>query len=211
MTDSEEEERGLCRTLIAVFVLLCSMTVVAVRAQSGPTPETVARAMASYTPVYADCEGRKATGSGVFITPTVLVTAKHLSEPGANCTFSSTPQGYGNLTATYVSRSYDLMLLRSDVSRAFVAPRAQPILYEPVVLIGTPYGVTGFAVFGHVTRWGDPSRSVAFSDAQAAPGYSGGGVFNARGELVGVIVAGWTDTGYTIFLSAQLLEGFPRE
>lgn len=68
-------------------------------------------------------------------------------------------------------------------------------LGEPITVVGHGYRIPYLAHAGRVSRvaaaplpeWGIPFRAWFGIDAQVAPGFSGGGVFDADGLLVGVL------------------------
>lgn len=190
----------LWRIAAILLILLCPGRA------SAQSPDTVAKAMKAYTPIYVACGDQQYMGSGTYITPTIVVTAKHLRDEGIACTYSGA--GDAALEPLAEHRTADLMLLKSARTHAFVVVSA-PRLYGKVFFIGTPFGEPGFVVFGRLTRWTYQDKTVAFSDATIHPGYSGGGVFNESGDLVGIAVAVWTDTNYAIFLSSILIGELP--
>lgn len=80
-----------------------------------------------------------------------------------------------------------------DLPRIVTIPRPSHRLSKELVLIGHPEGQPTQAAVGYLVRQAGPNphtlRGTEYSYATfaATPGFSGGGVFNDRGEIVGVL------------------------
>lgn len=90
-------------------------------------------------------------------------------------------------------RKNDLALLRVE-GRPDGAPplwqkpaRARPRTGEKLLLVGSPYGLSGTVTTGIVSR---VTRRMIQTDAAANPGNSGGPAVNSKGRVVGVLLAG---------------------
>lgn len=65
--------------------------------------------------------------------------------------------------------------------------RSKPKTGEQLLLVGSPYGLSGTVTTGIVSR---VTRKAIQTDAAANPGNSGGPAVNRKGRVVGVLVAG---------------------
>jgi S1-C subfamily serine protease len=90
-------------------------------------------------------------------------------------------------------RKNDLALVRVE-GRPDGAPplwekprHAKPKTGEQLLLVGSPYGLSGTVTTGIVSR---VTRRMIQTDAAANPGNSGGPAVNRKGRVVGVLVAG---------------------
>jgi S1-C subfamily serine protease len=90
---------------------------------------------------------------------------------------------------------------------------ALPNIGDPLTVIGHPNGVLFTESPATVISRRVATYDFAFRCSQCAPGDSGGGVFNARGELVGLVtgIAGLVnDRGELVFAGAGLSIPIPR-
>jgi S1-C subfamily serine protease len=90
-------------------------------------------------------------------------------------------------------RKNDLALIRVE-GRPDGAPplwqkprRARPRTGQRLLLVGSPYGLSGTVTTGIVSR---VTRRMIQTDAAANPGNSGGPAVDSKGRLVGVLLAG---------------------
>lgn len=87
----------------------------------------------------------------------------------------------------------DLALIRVDGRPGGSAPlwqkarRGTPKTGDQLLLVGSPYGLSGTVTTGIVSR---VTRQALQTDAAANPGNSGGPAVNRKGQIVGVLVAG---------------------
>ena len=87
----------------------------------------------------------------------------------------------------------DLAVIRMDGHPAGAAPLWQhartphPAPGDALLLVGSPYGLSGTVTKGIVSR---VTSSVIQTDAAANPGNSGGPAVDQQGNIVGVLVAG---------------------
>lgn len=134
--------------------------------------------------------------SAVMITPDWALTAYHcmdMTSPVLVIQGTKYPalDGYGN-------PNLDLALINVPGAPCPCAKviDVMPIPGDIVYIVGFPYGmakvVTSGEVQGRVIIQG---IEYVLTTAPARPGNSGGGVFNSRGELIGILVMGDT-TGY---------------
>jgi S1-C subfamily serine protease len=92
-----------------------------------------------------------------------------------------------------VDRRNDLASVRISGRPAGAAPlwqaprRTRPAAGDPILLVGSPFGLAGTVTTGVVSR---VTRRAIQTDAAANPGNSGGPAIDRRGRIVGVLVAG---------------------
>jgi S1-C subfamily serine protease len=124
---------------------------------------------------------------------TYLITAAHVVA-GHDETVMLSRKG-GNWEGEVVRRdpTNDLALVRVD-GRPDGAPplwqrplRAKPRTGEQLLLVGSPYGLSGTVTTGVVSR---VTRRMIQTDAAANPGNSGGPALDRKGRVVGVLLAG---------------------
>ena len=124
---------------------------------------------------------------------TYVITAYHVVSDliGSGVTLSRKGGSWaGELTA--VDPKHDLALIRLDGKPAGAAPlwqepaTAPPATGDPLLLVGSPYGLSGTVTRGIVSR---VTKTVIQTDAAANPGNSGGPAVDQNGRIVGVVVA----------------------
>ncbi len=125
-------------------------------------------------------------GSSVRYNHEYILTNKHNS-------FIFALQGYREDVDIHYHPDCDLALVKDVISPSEAIPeRGKVFLGERVVLAGYPIG-SGYraseGVFiGDVISADTPKCKMSASDAGMIGGMSGGGVWNTKGELVGVVV-----------------------
>lgn len=173
-------------------------------------PDAVSDRHADFSAVAAEWLMRSCTvhigsvghGSGILLDPNHVVTARHCVDSGEPlvCEF---PLGRTFNVVEVWEGETDCAILRLDrpvVSESFeLAFDAKVEFGEEVAILGSPLIMEHVASFGHVTGfhvqedfWNVPLFVV---DAWAAPGYSGGGVINKEGQLIGLLVGGPNHVG----------------
>lgn len=128
--------------------------------------------------------------SAVMIAPGRAMTAKH-------CTDMPAPKLIVNgreyvVTEAYSRSDADIAVLIVPGAPCPCAPMgARPVQQdEPVTAVGYPFGAIQVLVSGPVQgRALIEGQEYIISTVRVAPGMSGGGVFNFKGELVGIISA----------------------
>lgn len=140
-------------------------------------------------------------GSGVFISPSMLLTNDHVVEGQETVMVRSLDGEWRRGTVLRRDRRRDVALVQvSDTGHPFLPVRTAPVaLTEDVFAIGTPRrrGLAGTVTKGIVS--GFPKNDRGLTDIQADvavnPGNSGGALVDARGNLVGLTYAGFADAG----------------
>jgi S1-C subfamily serine protease len=124
---------------------------------------------------------------------TYLVTANHVVAGETEVTLERKGGSWdGSVQAT--DPRDDLALIRMEAHPAGADPLWQrprdagrPRPGDQLMLVGSPFGLAGTVTTGVVSR---VSKRVIQTDAAANPGNSGGPAVDAKGHVVGVLVAG---------------------
>jgi S1-C subfamily serine protease len=133
------------------------------------------------------------TGSGVVIDEDgTIVTNFHVIEGGYKITvsFDEGSEYTGTVTVKDYDENLDLALLkvnRTGLPAVAIGSSEKMSLGDPVVAIGSPYGLLNSITEGIVSGFRDQFIQIS---AAISPGSSGGALFNDRGELVGITTAG---------------------
>jgi S1-C subfamily serine protease len=124
---------------------------------------------------------------------TYLITAAHVVAGYSGEVVLARKSGEWEGDIVRRDRKNDLALIRVE-GRPDGAPplwqkprRARPKTGEQLLLVGSPYGLSGTVTTGIVSR---VTRRMIQTDAAANPGNSGGPAVNRKGRVVGVLVAG---------------------
>jgi S1-C subfamily serine protease len=151
-----------------------------------------------------DAQGSFGAGSGsavVLRTDGILVTNAHVVD-GAQRVVVTLPDGERqDAEVVGVDAASDLAVLRVDVTDlpvpVWADADATPSVGDPVVAIGSPFGLDGSVTSGIVSALGrtvSPAQSVALvdliqTDAAINPGNSGGALVDAAGRIIGINTA----------------------
>lgn len=157
------------------------------------TTETVVRGSVMGQFVY---EG---AGSGVIISSDgYIVTNNHvISEANKIMVKLNNSKVY---EATLVGRSseFDIAVLKIDADNlipAIIGDSDKIVVGETAVVVGNPLGSGATVTNGIISAldreidFGDLVINLLQTNAAVNPGNSGGGIFNGKGELVGIVVA----------------------
>lgn len=149
-------------------------------------------------------------GVATAIGARLLVTARHVVD-GAGPLEVSTWDGRAlGVEVLRMADAHDLAVLRTTrpLRHPVAFARHPPRTGEIVRVVGYPLGGEFTAMKGIVIDQlqgpvlGEPSNVLRVK-AVVLPGYSGGPVLNARGELVGVVYAVGRDTRYALAIPAS--------
>jgi len=157
-------------------------------------------------------------GSGVFIDNSVIVTAAHvLIYPNLIVELSN-----GSILEVndfYIDDVEDIGFIFVDVNEICISKIAslQGNIGDTTYLVGTPYDkefkfTITKGILSHLDRdildWED----LLQTDAEGAPGSSGGPLYNSKGEVIGICVTGPNPGGgVTLCESAKsILDAYER-
>ena len=178
----------------------------------GPGTMTVPVLAEKMTPLTVKVESAEWTGSGVFVADDVVLTARHVAESAQDLRVVDT-RGvkYDVVGVILCPDGNDMALL--FVKTKTVEPRmtlADTIVGEAVVHIGSPLGMQDTVTTGIVSRKHADTENLGSGltqiDAVAAPGSSGGAVFDMRGRLIGILIGGCP--GYDFCIPASAIQKF---
>jgi S1-C subfamily serine protease len=132
-------------------------------------------------------------GSGVQVVPGFFLTAAHVLHGEAKVVTSKGMEVAAEVL--WISKEYDIALLRADVPDAGVSPlncsAARTGL--SVKAIGNPGPFEFVHSWGHISNAESQERgawkSTIIVDVSAGPGSSGGPIFDMKGGVVGIVVA----------------------
>ena len=146
---------------------------------------------------------RRRPGSGVVYAPNIILTANHVLEREEDLTVGANDGR--TLPARLVGRdpSTDLAVLRAEDLNAGAATPAEgnARIGQLALAVGGPSRSEGpRASLGVVSSLGGPLRTwrgprlerYIQTDATAYPGFSGGPLIDVRGNVLGIMTAGWT-------------------
>jgi len=151
--------------------------------------------------VVGEVEG---SGSGVLIGDDLILTANHLFIEGAK--FYSDDDHSQELVVVKWSEEHDLLLLRSKTKHKGVALGKEPKVLDEVYAVGHPLGSNKIIVVGRVA---DQTDSKILIDATVMEGMSGGGVFDKKRKLIGIVVASWgKDTKFMVAIHLKAIREF---
>lgn len=140
-------------------------------------------------------------GSGVFVSPSLLLSNYHVVEGHDTVMVRDLTGTWRQGQVLRRDRRRDVALVQVDDSgHVFLPIRLAPLeLTEDIFAIGTPRrrGLAGTVTRGIVSGFPKNDRGLTDIQADAAvnPGNSGGALVDARGNLVGLTYAGFTDGG----------------
>ncbi len=143
----------------------------------------------------------KAAGSGVIISEDGYIVTNHHVIEGANKITVTLRDGASTYEAKLIGsdEDNDIALLKVDasgLSAATFGNSSNLVVGDYVVAIGNPLGTLGGTVTDGIisalareVTIENKKMTLLQTNAQISPGNSGGGLFNAKGELVGIVNA----------------------
>lgn len=128
---------------------------------------------------------KAATCSGAFITPYGdILTAKHCTDKADKIEVSMFDQRTYKARIVAQSPLHDLALVHIDkLNTPFFTLAKSVERGETIFVLGSPLGISNTLAKGIVAHI---AGDALYLDCSVLPGNSGGPVFNAKGELVGV-------------------------
>jgi len=143
---------------------------------------------------------RLCSGSGIIIGNNYVLTAAHVLQDANSVSIEIL---HGNVTSSSTFScldNVDIGFITVDGLNAFAVKLAKefPDVGDEIYIVGCPYGrdrawTVTRGIISYTYRqvselWGD--TLLMQTDCSSWPGNSGGGAFNNRGELIGVVVGG---------------------
>jgi len=143
--------------------------------------------------------GNEGEGSGVIISPHMILTAKHcVAEYMTVVLFDGTEL---TVKEVFVFDDRDVAVLFVDENlprcvKAGKTPQALMPTWIYARLVEEPEGTLIFGWTRGIVSVVTPEDRYIILDQAIYPGMSGGGVYNRDGELVGLVVAMWMGPGH---------------
>ncbi len=148
--------------------------------------------------VLIEIDGRH-TGSGFVVSSELIVTARHVVDREGEYAVVFSDGTKRNVQAIRISEASDcaVLLVRKANLRPLILTTELQV-GQPILVIGSPIDVK---FFNYITRgvvskldvqedWLS-SRPLIMIDAAVNPGNSGGPVFDERGRVIGIAIAGY--------------------
>ena len=167
---------------------------------------------------YSDYHSSEWSGSGVIISEDgVIVTAGHVISEAVSITVRLNDGREFEAVDWYKEDFTDLGVIKIDSNSLLTAPISDSdseFLGNQVFIIGCPFGeeLSNTVTTGIVSGlkrdldglFGD--KLLLQVDSQSWPGNSGGGVFNLRGEVIGILVGGrWGMDGISLCVPSKIV------
>jgi S1-C subfamily serine protease len=134
-------------------------------------------------------------GSGVHIGHGYIVTAAHVVEDNPTVQITDSLGHKHTGTVLWSNKVYDIALVRigdySDVGSARLTCSHSIPVGTNVSAVGNPLSLENITTWGKISsdiRERGPWKLSVVADMTIAPGMSGGPVFDAVGEVVGIVV-----------------------
>lgn len=136
----------------------------------------------------------KGHGSGVHIGDGLVLSAAHVAGEGDAVTLKLDDGTTRAAEVIWASTASDIVLLRTSPDGLSASPLScAPVqVGQAITARGNPLALEFITTHGHIVGVGAPLEkwaNVAPVDMVVLPGMSGGGVFNAGGEVIGIAVA----------------------
>lgn len=149
-------------------------------------------------------------GSGVLVTPDLVLTARHVAESGQDFDITTNDGKIYKVTRAISSKKYDLGFIKLDVKLPCTTKLGsiqECRLGESVYAVGSPFGDVNFnsvtlgiisSLSRELEKFDCPKEmgwSVSFqTDAAGHPGNSGCPVFTVDGVVRGILVGGFSNS-----------------
>lgn len=178
-------------------------------------PELVAQVSPSVVLIRTQGPGVAGQGSGVVIDRSGhVLTNLHVVQGATSLTVKTHDGIVAAAVLMGTDPANDLAVIRTELPSQLLVPASfgdsdAVALGEPVFAIGSPFGleftVTSGIISGvnresQATSTGRPIRGVLQTDAAVNPGNSGGPLFNAAGDVIGINTAVENPIGQNFFV-----------
>lgn len=142
-------------------------------------------------------------GTGFIVTEDgYVVTAGHVVESVGTVVVFPEPLLYRKGRLVYSDPIHDVALIKVEIANFEIVPL--PIgklkdskIGDPVLVLGHPYGIGWLFARGILSgvKYDSGGYAYLFSDVASAPGSSGSPMLNFRGEVIGLLQAGYEGVG----------------
>ena len=160
------------------------------------------------------CDG-SGTGSGFFVTPTLLITNQHVVEDATSVKVQTSDGTVLDVLKIERHATADLarVTVGPSTSTTVAIDASELVSGDDVYVVGFPRGRPLTMTGGRLVEYGPAptGERVLHISALVEPGNSGGPVFNNAGGVVGIATAIELRTGIAIAIpAAELTEGRAR-
>lgn len=149
-------------------------------------------------------EERRGTCSGSYISPNVVLTARHCLEGADSILVVTEDSQEREGTIVLIDKNVDLGILSTEERHHtwLKIERKNPSLGEQVFIYGQPLSIPFVLTQGFIAKI-HPLGHVLLLDATVNGGNSGSALLNKHGKVVGVVVAAYSTNPF-IFIPANL-------
>ncbi len=155
--------------------------------------------------LFSDETVQQGAGSGVILTTDgYIVTNYHVIEDSTSINVKLSNGDEYSATVVGTDEKTDLAVIKieeTNLTPAVLGDSDNLFVGDEVIAIGNPLGSLGGSVTDGIISGtnreiliDNENMNLLQTNAQVNPGNSGGGLFNARGELVGIVVAKPSDS-----------------
>lgn len=154
------------------------------------------RVSPSVAQIYNSPDGNKATGSGVYIADNMIITNHHVikgaGEKGIVTVITNQGIFHGKILERYPDLDLALVFtFKNKGISAKLGNSSKLKIGNEAISIGASYGMYSTLGVGYVTGLNRfltlaPYSGIISISTGIMPGNSGGGVFNRKGELIGI-------------------------
>lgn len=160
------------------------------------------------------CDGLSSTGSGFLVSPTLLLTAAHVTGDATTVEIRRDDSLPVVATVVATDKARDLALValpEAAAGHVFTFDDTAIRVGDEVAALGHPQGLPLTFTSGRVSALGFSERGVLFhqTDAPVNPGNSGGPLIDASGSVVGMTDWKFTDLeGISFVVAATEIQQF---
>ena len=157
-------------------------------------------------------------GAGVFIEDNVIVTAGHVLQQ-SDLIIELSDGTTSKVNDFYIDDIEDVGFIFVDVNELHTAKVALSSGYigDTVYLVGSPYTkdlkfTITKGILSHLDRDVQGREDLLQTDAEGAPGSSGGPLYDSKGRIIGICVSGYAPGGGVTLCESgkSILEAYER-